>query len=431
MIDPAVAGLVVLAAGVATAAGWVDWPALGQWLWPRTGLVVMFGIGGVLLAAAVIRAVRRAPRRRRWEAPRALSWWVIAAGGVVVVVVAWGATAWLLNEADQAKDPAAARVEAIKTGLGIGAGTGGVFALLLAVRRQWHQELSAAATEHDAGERRVTELYTKAAEQIGSDKAAVRLAGLYALERLAQDNNGQRQTVVNVLCAYLRMPCALPGEPPADDADDKMCAAYRERVQEREVRLAAQRLLITHLRCSDRAKPPLIFWPEIDLDLSGATIVDPFDLTDCHVRIGIFTRAHFTDAVSFKKATFVDASFREATFSNLTWFSEVRFAENVSFDRASFTLDTSFAFAHFLKSVGFRHATFADVSFMRATFADVVYFDEAHFTDDASFREAKFAGYASFRDAQFTGPVPPEVATFQSSQRNPIASDKGQEQGSS
>jgi hypothetical protein len=36
-------------------------------------------------------------------------------------------------------------VEAIKTGLSIGAGTGGVFALLLAVRRQWHQELTAAA----------------------------------------------------------------------------------------------------------------------------------------------------------------------------------------------------------------------------------------------------------------------------------------------
>lgn len=66
---------------------------------------------------------------------------------MVVAGVVWGATEWLLREADQAKDPAAARVEAIKTGLSIGAGAGGVLALLLAVRRQWHQELSSAATE--------------------------------------------------------------------------------------------------------------------------------------------------------------------------------------------------------------------------------------------------------------------------------------------
>jgi plasmid stabilization system protein ParE len=39
---------------------------------------------------------------------------------------------------------------------------------------------------------------SKAGEQLGSDKALVRLAGLYALERLAQDNPVQRQTVVNV-----------------------------------------------------------------------------------------------------------------------------------------------------------------------------------------------------------------------------------------
>ena len=58
----------------------------------------------------------------------------------------------------------------------------------------------------DATERRVTELYTKAADQLGSDKAPVRLAGLYAMERLAQDNPSERQTIVNVICAYLQMP---------------------------------------------------------------------------------------------------------------------------------------------------------------------------------------------------------------------------------
>jgi hypothetical protein len=94
---------------------------------------------------------------------------------------------------------------------------GAAVTLMLAFRRQRHQEHAAHVTaylaekvadntKHDATERWVTDLYTKAAEQLGHAGAAVRLAGLYALERLAQDDPGHRQTIVNVICAYLRMP---------------------------------------------------------------------------------------------------------------------------------------------------------------------------------------------------------------------------------
>jgi hypothetical protein len=103
------------------------------------------------------------------------------------------------------------------------------------------------------------------------------------LERLAQDNPGQRQTIVNVLCTYLQMPYQLPGEQPADDADEQSGAAYRERVQEREVRLTAQRLLTTHLRPgNDKNNPVATFWADIDLDLTGAVLVD-FTLAGCTV----------------------------------------------------------------------------------------------------------------------------------------------------
>ncbi len=128
-------------------------------------------------------------------------------------------------------------------------GTGGAGALWLAARRQRtseialrqkdfdqdHQERVAAAAEADAAERRVIDAYTKAADQLGSDKAPVRLAGMYALERLAQNTPDQRQTIVNVLCAYLRMP--YTPHPESEPA-----------VQEQQVRLTAQRILATHLR---------------------------------------------------------------------------------------------------------------------------------------------------------------------------------------
>ncbi|MEU5859769.1 hypothetical protein ABZ815_01245 [Nonomuraea sp. NPDC047529] len=121
-----------------------------------------------------------------------------------------------------------ARIEAVRTALAVAAGIGAAATLLLAVHRQRHQELAAAHTMHNAAERRVTELYTKAAEQLGSDQAPVQLAGLYALERLAQDTPALQQTIVNVICAYLRMPWAAPQAVPPP-ATQKYCRPTRRR----------------------------------------------------------------------------------------------------------------------------------------------------------------------------------------------------------
>ena len=54
--------------------------------------------------------------------------------------------------------------------------------------------------------RTLNERFATAAEQLGSDKPAVRLAGVYAMAGLADDWKENRQICVDVLCAYLRMP---------------------------------------------------------------------------------------------------------------------------------------------------------------------------------------------------------------------------------
>ena len=213
-----------------------------------------------------------------------------------VVIVAVGVTMWLLAIASGAKpgtDRANSRLDAVRTGLAAGAGAGAAVGLMLAFRRQHHQEIATVLTDRDATERRITELYTKAVEQLGSDKAPVRLGGLYALERLAQDNPAHRQTIVNVICAYLRMPFSPtaptskpepeatedPGEP-ATETETRTDGIGDTWQQERQVRLTAQRILAEHLR-DDRAKdqrstdpPSPRFWPDIRLDLAGATLID-------------------------------------------------------------------------------------------------------------------------------------------------------------
>ncbi|WP_331739760.1 hypothetical protein OG613_44460 (plasmid) [Streptomyces sp. NBC_00015] len=153
---------------------------------------------------------------------RPISWWWAALAGLLVAVSV-AVTVWVMLKQTQpltGAERASARIPAIRTSLTVGAGTGGAAALLLALRRQWlsehthiRQEAADAVSEFDATERRITELYTAASGQLGSDNASVRLAGLYALERLAHDHARHRQTIVDVFCAYLRMPLS-PQAPP-------------------------------------------------------------------------------------------------------------------------------------------------------------------------------------------------------------------------
>ena len=72
---------------------------------------------------------------------------------------------------------------------------------LAAQRKQLDRTLAEQRT------RTLNERFATAAEQLGCNKpSAVRLAGVYAMAGLADDWHENRQTCVDVLCGYLRMP---------------------------------------------------------------------------------------------------------------------------------------------------------------------------------------------------------------------------------
>jgi hypothetical protein len=268
-----------------------------------------------------------------------LKWRWIAVTAVAVAAVT-GALLWLVL-AWSGRPDAPVRIDAVKTAFGVGAGAGGVFALWLATRRQRTMELQlaettrvAGVTERDLEERRVTELYTKAVEQLGSDKAPVRLGGLYALERLGQDNPKQRQTIVNVLCAYLRMPFKAPptglrgrtGAELGEDEDPELL-----------VRLAAQELLKTHLSHDEPG-----YWPGMSVDLQRAVLVD-FRLSGCTLAAADFSRAKFVGAVHI----------RGTTFTRRAGFYGTEFTDIANFDRSVFADGAFFSSAHFARDVRF------------------------------------------------------------------------------
>jgi membrane protein implicated in regulation of membrane protease activity len=310
---------------------------------------------------------RRVPYTKpTWRPLSAWIWMVLAA--VIVALTIWLTTVWLLALAAGASpgtDRANARLDAARTGLAAGAGAGAAIGLLLAFRRQHHSEVATALSDYDAGERRITELYTKAVEQLGSDKAAVRLGGLYALERLAQDHVSHRQTIVEVLCAYLRMPYTLP----ADSNDPTIAEAARE---EQQVRQAAQFILTRHMRVA--GGNPVAgehLWHDVDLDLTDATLID-WNFHGCHGHQAIFIRTRFLGSAYFGDAAFSGvAVFGGAVFTKQAWFAGTSFGGDAWFLETEFRGDVIFRGVSFGGSCDFTDAAFgAGVDFDLGTAKD-------------------------------------------------------------
>ena len=330
---------------------------------------------------------------------------ILTVAGTVAVVGAAAMVAMLLIAGGAAAaEQAGLRIEAIKYGLGFFAAAGAAAALLLGVRRQRLSERSHELelrkqkhTETDAAERRVNELYTKAVEQLGSADAAVRLGGLYALERVAQHNPDQRQTVVNVICAYLRMPYTPPGEEAAAEP-----ASGRDPRQEREVRLTAQKVVTSHLIPGDGIGEARPFWPDIDINLAGATLID-WRFAGRLVRNAQFKRATFSG----------DAGFEGATFAGNAGFESVLFTGGAQFDGTDFRRGARFGRSEFGGFASLREAVFAGrAEFGEAVFTGEVWFEDATFAGHAQFGDAVFRGDAWFDSATFTAGVAFGGATF-------------------
>lgn len=369
------------------------------------------------------RAIERGPfiESQRRGPIRSLRWWMVLLAIAGVVAATWVTSVWLLHEADSASDRATARIDAIKTSMTVGAGVAAGLALALTARRQWLAERAQGHTEDDAADRRVTELYTMAVEQLGSHNATVRVGGLYALERLAQDNRGHRQTIAEVICGYLRInetlagqqstPLrtdeVLPGDCPSDPTGPSGRSATPRDVAELQVRQTAQRILTTHLQ-PDRSwhgtpsNPK--FWSDIDLDLSGASLID-LDLHNCQVANANFQLATFSNSVNFTGTQFQRrANFTGAELIGDADFSLAEFHWHANFELARFRGSADFGWVEFSGRAEFENAEFSGAAkFDRAQFSRTAKFDHVTFAADADFSQAQFSESASFTGSAFVG----------------------------
>jgi len=84
------------------------------------------------------------------------------------------------------------------------AGAAIIAGLYLVWRRMAGTEQLAAQALSTVREGQLTERYTRAIEQFGSDKLEIRLGGIFALERIARESERDYWPVMEVLCAYVR-----------------------------------------------------------------------------------------------------------------------------------------------------------------------------------------------------------------------------------
>nr|WP_255459493.1 pentapeptide repeat-containing protein [Micrococcus sp. TA1] len=271
---------------------------------------------------------------------------------------------------------------------------------------------------HDAEKvSRLRDRYAAAAEQLGHESAAVRLAGVYSLAALADDwlarsNRQDAQVCVELLCAYFRTP-------QLKSAEDT------EKRSENEVRQTITRVIAAHLQDPDEASS----WCGMDFDFTGATFAGDHSFADVQFTGGTvsFNSAQFTSGVvTFRDARFSggDVGFQSARFTggNLIFQGAQFTGANVNFEFATIAGgDISFGIAKFTDgevSFHFAHITGGEVDFIAAKFTGghvnfmaaridggTVTFHGAQFTGgEVDFQLAKVAGGAvNFNEARFTG----------------------------
>src|SRR5688572_19668367 len=167
----------------------------------------------------------------------------------MIVTAATAVLLWFLR---------APSVEIVKTAGVAGGAIVALYALWLNDRKHFLE------SEKVADER-----FARSVELLGNEADQVRVGAMHALTWLATSTPRYRQTVIDVLCAYLRRPFEHPAHKarPEDPDQDFSSVVSQEIRLEHQVRLTAQRLIKDTLSWGKKRKHE-----HYNLDLTGASL---------------------------------------------------------------------------------------------------------------------------------------------------------------
>ena len=351
--------------------------------------------------------------------------------------------------------------------------TGGIIAILTLLQTNWKNQVDRRKVEDDIQKNKNDHIrqvhaerrsrYTKAVEQLGDEKATVRLGGIYTLvglvdEWLSDDALGSKeqqkegQVIINNLCSYVRSPF-----PQAERIEEYEAHKQLEEFKSKDHGLLSDeeswkyQVLLERFKDSDKYNEPTeltqdyadyreeqdvrrtIFtemskrsstfdkdntartfgiWSKFDFDFSQAPIF--YSLDDLTIEKAFFPSAKFYGDASFARVTFAqDAFFHNALFTQDIYFFKATFAQDADFCTATFAQKARFFEATFSRRVSFHKTTFSHgANFIKATFTQDAYFTNSTFSQDTYFGHATFIQNAIFNNATFTQKAYFEDAIF-------------------
>jgi hypothetical protein len=160
-----------------------------------------------------------------------------------------------------------------------------------------------------AREGQITERFTRAVEQLGDKKLDIRLGGIYALERIAQDSKTHYEPVMEVLTAFLRENTRWRREKAAEKAEETPQEPEQPREPPRPTAdfQAVATVLGRRNRSQERASYRLNLR---DVDLRGGDLQEAH-LASANLREDDLSAAHLSRATLFE-ANLSDADLSEA-----------------------------------------------------------------------------------------------------------------------
>ena len=275
---------------------------------------------------------------------------------------------------------------------------------------QQKEQFEANSFKERKAERR--ERYTKAVEQLGDEKAPVRMGGVYTLvglvdewleeESLSEnDKLKEGQVIINNLCAYIRSPFTLAShydEPLQDTPTSE--GTYKDREQEfyaekaildseADVRLSIIKEI--HNRLQGTEEILWGTWSSFEYNFSGSTFFYPVDLSDSYYLKSVnFSGSTYQNTADFSGSTYQNtASFGGSTYQRGANFSNSIYQGWISFGGSTYQDSVDFSDSTYRGSANFGGSTYK----AETKFNDSFYESSVDFSNSTYYDRVEFHGY--------------------------------------
>ena len=281
------------------------------------------------------------------------------------------------------------------------------------------------------------ERYTKAVEQLGDEKAPIRMGGVYTLiglvdewleeKSLSDDERFKEgQVIINNLCAYIRSPFTLTSyyDELSEDAPslegsykDKKEEFYVDKAildSEADVRLGIIKEIHDRLQGSGKNTPGA--WSDFEYDFSGSTFFYPIDLTNSYYAKPInFSGSTYEGEANFSGSTYEgEANFNDSTYQALADFRRSTYQGEANFNHSTYQGEAYFNDSTYQGEANFNDSTYeGGAYFSGSTYQALADFRRSTYQALADFRRSTYKGGAYFSDSTYEGGAYFSDSTYQ------------------